>query len=112
MTSDPQWFRQMEADEARRQERLDEIRADLKRRDERSAETVALILELEGIVQGWNETDLIAKSQESRCRAIGHRLHELDGEEAMRRAYRDSRLINRCASVLAAYWDGIGEWRL
>jgi hypothetical protein len=83
----------------------------LRERDEGEAETVALILELENMVRDWNQQDLIPAPQEARCRAIGKRLHEIDGEPAMRRAYRDARLVNLCASVLAAYWDGIGDWR-
>lgn len=109
--STPQWFAEFERDEARRQDRLDQIRANLQRRDEQEAETVALIAELENMVQTWNEVDLIPVKEEQRCRAIGKRLHEIDGVPAMTRAYRDARLVNRCASVLAAYWDGIGEWR-
>ena len=63
--STPQWFAEFERDEARRQDRLDQIRAHLRERDEGEAETVALILELENMVRDWNQHDLIPAPQEA-----------------------------------------------
>lgn len=63
------------------------------------------------LTKRWNEYEDIPKSQQNECRAIGLAIYELGQEPLMREAYYTAKSLNRAASVVAAYWDGIGEWR-
>lgn len=70
-----------------------------------------LFSELRDLTKRWNAYEDIPRSQQLECKNIGHRLHADGGEALMRDAYYDATADNRAASVIAAYWDGIGEWR-
>lgn len=102
--STPQWFAEFEREEAKRQERLDIIRGDMDRRAE-------LLAELRCLTKFWTIYEDIPVSQQRQCREIGRKLNELDGYPLMREAYYDAKGENPAASVIAAYWDGIGGWQ-
>lgn len=59
----------------------------------------------------WNRHDLVPDQQKAECRVIGMSLNKLGGVDAMQTAYYAAKTHNRCASVIQAYWDGIGDWR-
>jgi hypothetical protein len=101
--STPQWFAEFERQEAMREERLDIIRADRQQRD--------LFAELREVTKPWTIHEDIRVSEQKRCREIGKKLHALGGEDLMRKAYYDAKGENPASITLAAYWDGIGEWR-
>ena len=101
--STDQWFREFEREEANRQQRLDDIRGDIQRRD--------LFADLRRLTKQWTIHDDIPVSEQRECREIGKKLHALGREELMLQAYYDATGENRAAHVVAAYWDGIGEWR-
>lgn len=73
--------------------------------------TPALFKELVALSAEWNEHDLVPEAQKAQCRAIGQQLNTLGGMELMQGAYYHAKGRNRCASMIQAYWDGIGEWR-
>lgn len=64
-----------------------------------------------GLTKRWTIHEDIPRSQQIECREIGRKLHALGGEAAMRVAYYEATGRNRAATVVAAYFDGIGEWR-
>jgi hypothetical protein len=66
---------------------------------------------LAALTAPWTADRLIPHEQQLQCRAIGIRLDELGGFEAMEGAYNHAITRNPCASVVQAYWDNIGEWR-
>lgn len=70
-----------------------------------------LILRLITLTTEWNEHEDVPKSQQYKCRAIGEALHKLGGMSMMVEAYRDVHRLNRAATVVQAYWDGIGDWQ-
>lgn len=70
-----------------------------------------LTLRLIALTAEWNEHEDVPKSQQYKCRAIGEALHELGGMDMMVEAYRDVHRLNRAATVVQAYWDGIGDWQ-
>ncbi len=59
----------------------------------------------------WTPHDLVPERQKAEVKAIGHALHSAGGIGAMVAAYYEAKERNRSASVIQAYWDGIGEWR-
>lgn len=63
------------------------------------------------LTKQWTEYEDVPRSQQAECRDIGRKIHALGGENAMREAYYAAKGQNRTASVVQAYWDGIGEWR-
>ena len=63
------------------------------------------------LTKRWTIHEDIPRSQQSECRDIGRKLHGFGGEAAMRDAYYEAIGRNRAASMVAAYFDGIGEWR-
>ena len=67
--------------------------------------------QLRELTKRWNAYEEIPMSQQRECREIGRVLNALGGMALMQEAYYDAHGENRCASVVAAYWDGIGEWR-
>lgn len=69
-----------------------------------------LTKQLFDLTKDWNEFDLVPKSQQAECRAIGEKLNSLGGLTLMQEVYRATHAKNRCASVIQAYWDGIGLW--
>jgi hypothetical protein len=71
----------------------------------------ALFAQLRDLTKRWNIYEDIPESQQKECRSIGRKLHALGREPLMREAYYDATGDNRAASVLAAYWDGIGDWQ-
>lgn len=76
-----------------------------------SADIVALTAQLVELTKRWTTYEDIPKSQQSECREIGRKLHAIGGEGLMREAYYAATGPNRAACTLAAYWDGVGEWR-
>lgn len=75
------------------------------------SEASVLFLQLLDLTKRWTPYEDIPGSQQSDCRDIGKKLHGLGGEALMREAYYEATAANRAASVIAAYWDGIGDWR-
>lgn len=71
----------------------------------------SIVTELKTLTANWNQTDLVPKDQQEKCKDIGRRLNEIGGVSLMRDAYYAAHGANRCASVIQAYWDGIGDWR-
>lgn len=71
----------------------------------------AAIDQLCELTKRWTTYEDIPRSQQAECRDIGRRLHAFGGEAAMRDAYYEATGRNRAATVLAAYFDGIGDWR-
>ena len=70
-----------------------------------------LFAQLRDLTKRWTIHDDIPVSGQRECREIGKKLYALGREELMRQAYYDATGENRAAHVIAAYWDGIGEWR-
>lgn len=66
---------------------------------------------LKNLCKDWNEHDLVPEEQKAKCREIGEALHKLGGMMLMQEAYYAARGRNRSASVIQAYWDGVGDWR-
>ena len=67
--------------------------------------------ELVNLTQFWNADEDVPKSQQKMCRAIGQKLHDAGGFRFMTDAYYHAKTRNRHASIVQAYWDGIGDWR-
>jgi hypothetical protein len=63
------------------------------------------------LTKRWNIYEDVPKSQQAECRAIGLVIYELGQEPLMREAYYTAKGLNKAASVVAAYWDGIGGWQ-
>lgn len=63
------------------------------------------------LTKRWTTYEDIPMSQQRECRTIGRVIHSLGQEPLMREAYYTAKGLNPAASVIAAYWDGIGEWR-
>lgn len=81
-------------------------------RQEREAASIkAAIGQLCELTKRWTAFEDIPRSQQIECRDIGRRLHAIGGDAAMRDAYYEATGHNRAATVIAAYFDGIGEWR-
>jgi hypothetical protein len=70
----------------------------------------ALYDELLEVSREWTRHDRILPNEE-RARALGRRLYEIGGEGLMQMAYYHATAANPAATVLAALWDGIGEWK-
>ena len=70
-----------------------------------------LVNRLIDVTANWNEHHLVPEEQKVRCRAIGEALNKAGGLGAMQDAYYAAKARNRCASLVQAYWDGVGEWR-
>ncbi len=63
------------------------------------------------LTKRWTAYEDIPKSQQAECRNIGRVLHAIGEETLMREAYYTAKAQNPAASVVAAYWDGIGVWQ-
>ncbi len=63
------------------------------------------------LTAGFNEFDIPGKFIRERIRVIGGRLNDSGGIQAMRGAYYQAKRENPYASIIQAYWDGIGDWR-
>jgi hypothetical protein len=72
---------------------------------------LTLFRELSDLSKRWNTFEDIPASQQSECRGIGRKIYALGGEVMMREAYYHAKGANPSAYILAAYWDGIGEWQ-
>ena len=70
-----------------------------------------LIDELCELTKRWTDYEDVPGSQKAECRRIGEELNRLGGMSAMRDAYYEAKGHNRAASVVQAFWDGVGEWR-
>lgn len=73
--------------------------------------TQLLANRLKSLTRDWNEHDLVPDIQKAECREIGEALNKLGGMRAMLDGFYAAKERNRCASVIQAYWDGVGEWR-
>lgn len=73
--------------------------------------TAALREQLCELTSRWNTYEDIPSSQQAECHAIGRKLHALGGEGLMRDIYYEAHGRNRAASVVSAYWHGIGDWQ-
>lgn len=62
------------------------------------------------LTKRWTTYEDIPRSQQEECRAIGRKLNACGGFKAMQDAYYEATSKNRAALVLAAYFDGIGDW--
>lgn len=62
------------------------------------------------LTKRWTAHEDIPRSQQLECRGIGRKLLALGGEAAMLDAYYEATGRNRASTVIAAYFDGIGEW--
>jgi len=71
----------------------------------------ALFDQLHELTKRWTTYEDIPRSQQLECTDIGKRIHALGKEALMRDAYYHATERNRAASVIAAYWDDIGDWR-
>lgn len=69
------------------------------------------IEQLLDLTKRWNHYEDVPKSQQYECAEIGRRINASGGFAAMQDAYREAKSHNKAASVVAAYWDGIGDWR-
>lgn len=63
------------------------------------------------LVAPWTQDGLHSDETKADCRRVGERLNKIGGMEAMINAYYEAKASNRCASVVQAYWDGIGDWQ-
>lgn len=63
------------------------------------------------MVEPWTTDGLHSTTTKAICRRIGMQINEIGGKPAMITAYYDAKAVNRCASVIQAYWDGIGDWQ-
>lgn len=63
------------------------------------------------LTKRWTAHEDVRKSEQAECREIGQKLNDLGGMDLMREAYREAHGRNRAASVIQAYWDGVGDWR-
>lgn len=63
------------------------------------------------LTKRWTIYEDIPISQQQECRNIGRVIYSLGAEPLMREAYYTAKGLNPAASVVAAYWDGIGDWR-
>lgn len=70
-----------------------------------------LIEQLCDLTSDWNAHELVPAARQKECREIGQKLHDLGGMPLMHEAYQQAHRRNRYASVIAGYWDGIGEWQ-
>jgi hypothetical protein len=71
----------------------------------------ALFDQLCELTKRWTAHEDIPRSQQLECTDIGKRIHALGKEALMRDAYYHVTRPNRAASVVAAYWHGIGDWQ-
>lgn len=70
-----------------------------------------LFVQLDELTRHWNEYEDVPRSQQLKCREIGRQLYAIGREDLMREAYYHAKANNRAASVVAAYFDGIGDWQ-
>jgi hypothetical protein len=63
------------------------------------------------LTKRWNQFEDIPRSQQLECADIGKRINAVGGFAAMQSAYREAKARNRSASVIQAYWHGIGDWQ-
>lgn len=70
-----------------------------------------LTCELIKISDEWTAHDLVPDRQKANVIRIGVALNSAGGMPAMQYAYYAAKNSNPHASVIQAYWDGIGEWR-
>ena len=70
-----------------------------------------LFTALAALSDQWAMDGQVPGFQIAECVAIGRELYNLGGEALMQEAYYHAKGSNRCASVIQAYWDGIGDWQ-
>jgi hypothetical protein len=71
----------------------------------------ALVEQLCVLTSRWNAYEDVPLSQQRECKHIGKALHAIGAEALMRSAYYEAKARNTSASIIQAYWDGIGDWR-
>lgn len=69
-----------------------------------------LLVHLIEITKNWGAIGIPSKEEKKQCRDIGEKLNSLGGIKLMREAYYETKSKNRYASVVEAYWHGIGDW--
>lgn len=74
-------------------------------------EKTQLFTQLLDLTKRWNESEDIPRSQQLECADIGRKLNAMGGISLMREAYYYAKRPNRAASVIAAYWHGVGDWQ-
>ena len=67
--------------------------------------------ELYELTTRWTIHEDIPRSQQRECRALGQRIYTESGHAGMVEACREAHTRNLAASIVAAYWDGIGNWQ-
>jgi hypothetical protein len=63
------------------------------------------------ITKTWTHYEDIRRTEQEECKRLGKQLNEIGGYPLMLRICREVHAANPAASVLAAYWDGIGDWQ-
>lgn len=63
------------------------------------------------LTKRWNQHEDIPRSQQLECAEIGKRINARGGMAAMQEAYYAAKRRNTAASVIAAYWHGVGDWQ-
>lgn len=71
----------------------------------------SLASQLVALTKGWGAHTLVPDAEKNRAVEIGVALHAAGGKALMRAAYFSAKAVNRHATVLSAYWGGIGDWR-
>ena len=70
----------------------------------------ALTAQLCELTKRWNTWQDIPRSQQLECKKIGERLNAVGGKAMMTDAYYEAKSFNAAASVVRAYWNGVGDW--
>jgi hypothetical protein len=75
------------------------------------SERLQLFDKLAAITDNWTEHEDVPRSQQLAVKEIGRNLYDLGKEGLMREAYYHAKGSNRAASIVQAYWHGIGDWQ-
>jgi hypothetical protein len=63
------------------------------------------------LTKTWTHFEDVRRTEQEECKRLGKRLNELGGQPLMVQVCREVHAANPAASVLAAYWEGIGDWQ-
>ena len=70
-----------------------------------------LVEQLCDLTKRWTPHEDVRKSEQSECIVIGRAIYATGGHQAMVDACREAHARNSAASVVAAFWHGIGDWQ-